>query len=89
MVWQIRFNERAKKDLGALDKPVAKRITRFLQERLAASDNPRSFGAALKGAELGDFWRYRVGDHRVIAFIEDSTITILVLQIGHRREVYR
>ena len=61
----------------------------FLRERVAPLDDPRSVGEALKGSKLGDFWKYRVGDYRVIAHIEDGALRILVLKVGSRREVYR
>ncbi len=59
-----------------------------MEERVAAHDNPRDLGAALSG-RLAGHWRYRVGDYRIICKIEDETITILVIEIGHRREIYR
>lgn len=89
MAWLIKIQEPAKKDLSRLDKPVAKRITKFLRERLATLDNPRSIGEALKGSKLGEFWKYRVGDYRIISQIEDNQVTIYVIKIGNRREVYR
>ena len=76
-------------DLAKLDKSVARRITTFLRERLAKQVDPRSIGVALKGSCLGDFWRYRVGDYRIICTIEDGTLCVLVVKIGSRREVYR
>ncbi|MFV3127915.1 type II toxin-antitoxin system RelE family toxin [Niveispirillum sp. KHB5.9] len=89
MAWRIEFDDAAKKDLSKLDKVAAKRVIAFLRERLSVGSDPRTLGEALKGSKLGDFWKYRVGDYRIIAHIEDSTITILVVKIGHRREVYR
>lgn len=68
---------------------AARRILRYLQDRVAPLDDPRSLGEALHGPELGRFWKYRVGDYRVIASIEDAAITILVVRVGHRRDVYR
>ena len=56
---------------------------------VATLDNPRSIGEALKGSTLGEFWKYQVGDDRVIASIEDRALCILVVKIGNRREVYR
>ncbi|NOT17925.1 MAG: type II toxin-antitoxin system RelE/ParE family toxin [Sulfuriferula sp.] len=58
-------------------------------QRVASLDNPRNIGEALKGAKLGEFWEYRVGDYRIIASIEDGALRILVVKIGNRREVYR
>ena len=89
MVWRIEFDDKAKKDLATLDKAIAKRITTFLRERVAKLDDPRSIGDALKGSRLGPFWKYRVGDYRVIASIEDGALRILVVRIGNRKEVYR
>lgn len=89
MAWRIELDDAAKKDLAKLDKPVAKRITAFIRERLALLDDPRSIGDALKGSRLGELWKYRVGDYRIIAHIEDGALKILVIKIGNRREVYR
>jgi len=89
LVWLIKFDEAAEKDLAKLDKQVAKRITSFLRQRVAPLDDPRSIGEALKGSKLGDFWKYRVGDYRIIASIEDQALRVLVLKVGNRREVYR
>lgn len=89
MAWRIELDAAAVKELAKLDKPIAQRITSFLRERLAVLDDPRSIGEALKGARLGHLWKYRVGDYRLIAAIEDSALTILVVRIGNRRNVYR
>ena len=89
MAWRVEFEDAALKELAKLDKPVARRILAFLRERVAVLDDPRSVGEALKGSRLGDFWKYRVGDYRVIAHIEDGAMRILVLKVGNRREVYR
>jgi mRNA interferase RelE/StbE len=89
LAWRIEFDDKAKKELAALDKAVAKRITAFLRERVAGLDDPRSIGEALKGSKLGAFWKYRVGDYRIVASIEDGALRILVVRIGNRKEVYR
>ena len=89
MAWLIKIDDAAQKDLAELDKQIAKRITTFLRERVAVLDDPRSIGEALKGSRLGDFWKYRVGDYRIISNIEDGALRILVVKIGNRREVYR
>jgi mRNA interferase RelE/StbE len=88
LAWTIEYAETAKKQLRKLDKLAARRIVDFMDERIARSDNPRELGKALKGS-LGDLWRYRVGDYRVLCDIQDGVLTVLVLQIGNRREVYR
>lgn len=89
MAWQIEVSETAEKQLAKLDKPVAKRLLSFLRERLASLDDPRSIGQALRGSELGEFWKYRVGDWRLICQIHDAKILITVVRLGNRREVYR
>ncbi|MBI5331025.1 MAG: type II toxin-antitoxin system RelE/ParE family toxin [Betaproteobacteria bacterium] len=89
MAWSIEFDDSAKKDMARLDKQVARRITAFLRERVLRLDTPRAIGEALKGSELGDFWKYRVGDYRVVCTIEDQVLRILVVRVGNRREVYR
>lgn len=78
----------ADRQLDKLDRQVAKRILKFLNQRVRTLDNPRSIGEALRGSKLGEFWKYRVGDYRLICSIEDRRVLILVLRIGHRREVY-
>ena len=89
MAWLIEIDDAAKMDLAKLDRQIARRITAFLRERVAVLDDPRSIGEALKGSRLGEFWKYRVGDYRIIGSIEDSALRILVVKIGNRREVYR
>jgi mRNA interferase RelE/StbE len=89
MAWRIELSGLAQRNLKKLDRQVAKRILVFLHGRLAALDDPRSIGQALKGSDLGQFWKYRVGDWRIIASIEDRDIRILVVRIANRREVYR
>ncbi|MGH9605279.1 MAG: type II toxin-antitoxin system RelE family toxin [Terracidiphilus sp.] len=89
MAWSIDFDPRAKRELDRLDPQVARRIVRFLFDRVAHLGDPRSIGEALKGSELGEFWKYRVGDYRIIASIEDKLVRILIVRIGNRREVYR
>ena len=89
MAWRIEIGRDAEKALDKLDRPVAQRILRFLYERVASLDDPRSIGEALKGSQLGEFWKYRVGDYRIISRIEDGELCILVVRIGNRRDVYR
>ena len=89
MAWRIEVSETAEKQLAKLDRPVAKRLRSFLVERLAPLDDPRSIGQALRGSELGEFWKYRVGDWRLICQIKDAKILITVIRLGNRREAYR
>jgi mRNA interferase RelE/StbE len=88
LAWRIEFLPAADKDLAKLGRAEAKRVLQTLKTRIAPLDDPRRLGTALTG-ELGGLWRWRIGDYRVIARIEDERITILVVRIGHRREVYR
>jgi mRNA interferase RelE/StbE len=88
MAWKVELSEEADRQLDKLDPQIARRILRFLDERVARLDNPRSIGEALRGSKLGEFWKYRVGDYRLICSIEDKQILILVLRIGHRRDIY-
>ena len=87
--WTVEFADSAAKQLRKLDQSVARRIVAFLRERVATAADPRSLGAALKGDELGQFWKYRVGDYRVIAEIREREIRVVVVRLGHRSEVYR
>ena len=89
MAWKISLTPDAQKDLKKLDRQTAQRILKFLFGRVAELDDPRRIGEALKGSKLGDFWRYRVGDYRLLCRLEDAVFLVNVVEIGHRREVYR
>jgi mRNA interferase RelE/StbE len=89
MAWKIELAREAARELDKIDPQNARRILAFLHGRVALLDDPRSIGEALKGSKLGDFWKYRVGDYRVIASIEDGALRILVVRVGNRKEVYR
>ncbi|MEA3284914.1 MAG: type II toxin-antitoxin system RelE/ParE family toxin [Synergistota bacterium] len=88
MAWTIEYDLAAVKDLKRIDKKEAKRIVDYMEERIAVQDNPGTLGKPLKGP-LGAFWCYRVGDYRLICSIEDNKVTILVVRIGHRGDVYK
>ena len=88
MVWTIEYADPAKQQLRKLDRQVARRVLDFMDERVVGLEDPRSTGKALTGP-LGAFWRYRVGDCRVICDIQDGALRVLVVQVGHRREIYR
>ena len=89
MAWAVEISAGARKALSKLDPAAARLILKFLDEKVARATNPRTSGKALTGSTLGNFWRWRVGDYRVVADIQDRTVTVLVVRIGHRREVYR
>lgn len=89
MAWTIDYTESARRQLRKLDKQMARRILDFMDERIAAQEDPRNTGKALTGPMLGAYWRYRIGDHRIICDIQDGALCVLVIEIGNRREVYR
>jgi mRNA interferase RelE/StbE len=88
LAWTVEFVPAAAKELKKLGRAEAARIIATLETRIASLDDPRSLGSSLTG-ELGGLWRWRIGDYRVVARIEDERITILVVRVAHRREVYR
>jgi mRNA interferase RelE/StbE len=84
--WTVEFDPRAKAEFSKLDKAIQKRVVKFLAR---LQENPRQHGAALHGETLGNYWKYRIGDYRLIADIQDRKLTVLIIQIGHRSDVYR
>jgi mRNA interferase RelE/StbE len=89
LTWRIDLTGSAVKQLSKLDKSEALRITNFLRQRIATLDNPRTLGKPLTGPQLGEFWRYRVGDYRIICDVQDHALVVLVIEIGNRRDIYR
>lgn len=89
MVWKVEYLASVQKDVKKFDAQTRLRIKDFIENRLAKSSNPRDFGHALKRGDLGELWRYRIGDYRVLCKIADGKLTILVVTIGHRKEVYK
>lgn len=87
-VWQVEFDRGAARDLRKLGKPAQREILRYLRQRIATSNDPRRFGKAMTG-DMKGLWRYRIADYRIVAKIEDDRFIVLVLTVGHRREVYR
>jgi mRNA interferase RelE/StbE len=87
MRWTIEFDDQAERDLAKLDRSMQRRISRYLDERIASSSDPRSFGHALTH-ELAGTWRYRVGDYRILCRFEDDKLVILVIAVGHRSVIY-
>ena len=88
MAWSIRYTESSSKQLKKIDKQIALRVLDFMDERVAVLEDPRSLGKNLKGPKIGEYWRYRVGDIRVICNIMDGQMMVLVIEVGNRREVY-
>jgi mRNA interferase RelE/StbE len=87
-MWKVVYLPEARKEFASLDRQAALRILRFIGERIIPAADPRSLGTPLHGP-LRKYWMYRVGSHRVIALIEDNTVTIVIVRIGHRSQVYR
>ena len=88
LTWTIEYTQTARAQLRKLDKQMARRIVDYMNERVAGLEEPRSLGKALTGP-LGELWRYRVGDYRVICDIQDAALRVLVVRVGSRGKVYR
>ena len=88
MAWTFEFTPNAQKQLDDLDKTISRRILKFLYERVGQLENPRQIGDRLQGT-LSKFWKYRVGDYRIICSMEDEKLVVVVVRIGHRREIYK
>ncbi|MBI5814921.1 MAG: type II toxin-antitoxin system RelE/ParE family toxin [Nitrospinae bacterium] len=88
MAWTIEISTTPRKVLAKLDRSVSRRIFDFLIRRVAVLDDPRSIGEPLKGPRFGMLWKYRVGDYRILCDIRDNEVVILVVRIGHRKDIY-
>jgi mRNA interferase RelE/StbE len=88
MAWTIEFDYAARRELDKLDPAIARRILKFLLERVAKLEDPRRIGEKLKG-ELHHLWKYRVGDYRILCSFKQDVLVVLVLEIGHRSDVYK
>jgi len=89
LAWTIKFAQSAVRQLKKLDRPTAVKVLDYLDERVAFLEDPRLVGKKLSGPRLGTYWRYRIGDVRVICDVQDLQLIVLVLELGHRKEVYR
>lgn len=88
MAWTIEYTDAARRQLRKLDKSAARRILDYMDQHVLRLEDPRRIGKALRGP-LGDLWRYRVGDYRIICDLEDVRLRVLVVRVGNRRDVYR
>ena len=88
MAWTIEYTDVARTQLRKLDKAASRRILDYMDQRIASLEDARSLGKALRGP-LGEFWRYRVGDYRIICDLQDEKLRVLVVRIGNRKDVYR
>jgi len=89
LAWAIEFTPEAVKALARLGSEAERRVVRFLRERVSRLDDPRGIGEPLKGSRFTGLWRYRAGDYRILCDIQDERVTVLVVLVGHRREVYK
>lgn len=87
-MWRVEFDRDAARDFRKLGNPAQRAILKFLRDRIATDEDPRRFGEPLVG-DLKGLWRYRTGDYRIVASIEEDRLVVLVVTVGHRREVYR
>jgi mRNA interferase RelE/StbE len=87
LTWTIEFDDKARKELRKLDKPIQKEILKYLREKIATTESPKRYGKALS-SNLAGLWRYRVRDYRIICNIEDDRLTVLVVRLAHRKQVY-
>jgi mRNA interferase RelE/StbE len=88
LAWVVNFSDKAERQLKRLDPTIRRRIVDFLEQRLARLPNPRSLGSALAG-DLKGLWRYRVGDYRILCEFKDDELIVLVVEVGHRSDIYR
>ncbi|WP_083838523.1 type II toxin-antitoxin system RelE family toxin [Solidesulfovibrio carbinoliphilus] len=89
MAWTIEFTPEAYKTLLRLGREEEKRVLAFLRQRISKLEDPRSLGEPLKGSRFAGLWRYRCGNYRILCEIQDGKISILVVLVGHRRDVYK
>ena len=87
MIWKVEFDERARKELRKLDRQAQTNILFYLRDRITTHEEPRRFGDPLRKDTSG-FWKYRIGPYRIICDIRDSVVTVRVLCVGHRKNVY-
>ncbi|HEC16529.1 MAG TPA: type II toxin-antitoxin system RelE/ParE family toxin [Sedimenticola sp.] len=88
MTWTVEWDDRARRDLRRLDQQVQQHVLKYFSERIASGEDPRRFGKPLRH-ELQGLWRYRIGNYHAICHIEDDHLVVLVVAVGHRRQVYQ
>lgn len=89
MAWTIEYAKSVQAQFRKIDPQTRSRLRTYLETRIAPLDNPRQTGKALQGSKLGDLWRYRVGDYRIICELQDQRLVVLVVETGHRKDIYR
>ena len=88
MKYRVEYTNAAVKQFKKMDRQIAALILSYIEKNLVDCENPRMHGKALQG-NLSDKWRYRVGDYRILAKIEDDTVVIIVVEVGHRKDIYK
>ena len=88
MKYQVSYEKRAIKSLSKLDKSQQTMLLAWIEKNLVNTDNPKKYGKALKG-NLKEYWRYRIGDYRILADINDGQIEIIIFNVGHRKDIYK
>jgi mRNA interferase RelE/StbE len=88
LAWTIEYTDAARRQLRKLDKQSARRILDYMDQRIAPLEDVRSVGKALSGP-LGEFWRYRIGEYRIICELQDKALRVLVVRVGDRKDIYR
>ena len=88
MKYSVSYSKKANKELKKLDSPVQKRLYGWIKKHLEGCEDPRAYGIALVG-NLKGYWRYSIGDYRLIADIQDDKIIIIITEVGHRSEIYK
>jgi mRNA interferase RelE/StbE len=86
--WSLLYSSEALRNLKTLDRQIAERLTMYLEKRVLPLDDPRTLGKVLKGSRLGSYWRYRVGNYRIVVNILDQELVVLVMRLGDRKKVY-
>jgi mRNA interferase RelE/StbE len=87
LTWKIEWDDRARKELRKLDKTIQKKILRYCRTHIEECDNPKQYALPMSGNKRG-FWRYRIGSYRLVCDIEGANFIVLVLRVGHRKEIY-
>ena len=88
MIYELKYEVKAVNQIRKLDPATRNLIKTWIEKNLLNTDNPRQHGKGLTGT-LSQYWRYRVGDYRILAEINDTEIVIIIVEVGHRREIYR
>jgi len=86
--WSLSYSSEAVRQLQGMDPPASRRLVKYLEDRVANLEDPRQAGKALQGSRWGDCWRYRCGDYRIIVKIVDDDLVVMILRVGHRKNVY-